>query len=154
MKFSVIDNLPKLGVIVFAGLAISALTLRFFAISEPVPAPIKQPPHLVSPPPRVTEARETFAPRMPSGKGVAVIAGNGDYNTNHILVAVPDQFHKIHYLPGSDPRAVKYLSEMQAAHEQTAFDNGPGGADLSSVPLMRDALSSQQKHLGVDVGEK
>jgi hypothetical protein len=86
---------------------------------------------------------------MPSGKGVSVINRNGQYKTSHMLVAVPDQFHEIHYLPGSDPRAVKYLEETRAAHKQTAFDNTPSNADLSSVSIGRNALSSQGKQIGL-----
>jgi hypothetical protein len=147
------ENLPKLGVIFLGACAISALTFRLFFVSEPAPAPIKQIPHSESPAPRVAEVRETFAPRMPSGKGVAVIAGDGDYNASHVLVAVPDQFHVIHYLTGTDPRAMKYLSEMRAAHEQATFDDNPRNADLSSVPT-RNFISTQGKRIGVDVREK
>lgn len=145
----------KLGLIILGATAVSALVIRFYVSSEPAPAPRQEsPPPLPRPQSDVAESRVSFAPRMPSGKGISVINRNGQYKTSHMLVAVPDQFHEIRYLPGTDPRAVKYLEETRAAHIQTSFDNTPSNADLSSVPTGRNALSSQGKQIRVTTDKK
>ncbi len=144
----------KIGVITLGAIALSALAIRLYISNEPAPAPFQPAQPLPSPRPRVAESRETFVPRIPSGRGVAVINRNGQYQTSHILVAVPDQFREIRYLPGSDPRAIKYLEETRAAQKQTTLDNTPRNIDLSSVSLGRDALSSQGKQIRVQVDQK
>ncbi len=149
-------NLPKIGAIVFSALAICAVANHFLLVDEPSKAQVTPPRPIThaTPPPRETEARETFASSMPTGRGAKIVASNGDFNTSHILVAVPDQFHKIQYLRGSDPRAVKYLAQAKAEHEQTGFDGGPNEADLDAVPLKREALSGKAKRIGFDAGKK
>jgi hypothetical protein len=155
MKSFTTQKQSRLGAIILGATVLSALAIRFYVSSEPVPAAHQPAPStLPSPQSKVAESRVTFVPRMPSGKGVSVINRNGQYKTSHVLVAVPDQFHEIRYLPGSDPRAVKYLEETQASQKQTTFDNTPPSADLSSVAIGRDALSSQGKQIGVTIDKK
>ncbi len=158
MKTSPTDNLPKFAILIFTALVIAAVLLRFFTPSEPISVPTMAacPPSKERPSPAAAvELRETFAGRMPSGRGVAVVAGSGEYNASHVLVAVPDAFQHLQYLPGSDPRAVKYLSETRAAQEHaTNIDDTPRDADISSVSVGRDALSSQAKQIGVSADHR
>jgi hypothetical protein len=152
-EFFFMERLPKFGIIVLGACVSSVLALWLFRGGEPAPRPVNKRSHSQNPAPSGVEIRETFASRMPSGKGVAVIASNGEYHGNHVLVAVPDAFRQIHYLPGTDPQAVGYLTKMHAAHQQMAPDYHPSNADLSAVPAGK-SVSSNRKQIGVDAGKK
>ena len=148
------ERLPKFGIILVGACASSALALWLFRGGEPALRAVNKQAHSQKPVPGGVEIRETFTSRMPSGKGVAVVANTGEYDGNHVLVAVPDAFHQVHYLPrsrfaGSGIRSLK----MRAAHQQMAPDYHPSNADLSAVPAGK-SVSSNRKQVGVDAGKK
>jgi hypothetical protein len=147
------EGLPKFGIIVLGACASSALALWLFRGGEPALRAVNKQAHSQKPVPGGVEIRETFTSRMPSGKGVAVVANTGEYDGNHVLVAVPDAFHQVHYLPGTDPQAAGYVTKMRAAHQQMAPDYHPSNADLSAVPAGK-SVSSNRKQVGVDAGKK
>lgn len=143
----------RFDVICVISCAIAPVAFWFLHSPESVPVPVKKLSMSRNATPAPAEVRETFAPRMPSGQGVALITSNGDYNANHLMVAVPNQSNKIQYLPGTDPRAVQYLREKRITQEQMIVDNGPSRADLSAVPV-KQFTSRQAKRIMVDAPAK
>ncbi len=81
-------------------------------------------------------------------RGVSVVGGNGQYYLNAIRVAVPGQYDEIEHLPGTDPRAIRYLQDQEAAHGQLTVDNGPLNVDTSSLPPP-GTFSNQPKRVRV-----
>jgi hypothetical protein len=110
-----------------------------------------------APKPATTETHEfvehqsdvpvTYTQRMPSG-GISVVTSSGNFNGSAVHVAVPDRFHKIQYLAGTDPQAVEYLKEKKAEHDQMVVDNGPMDVDLGA---MSASLSTRSRKLAAHV---
>jgi len=128
-----------------AAILLLALRLLRFDQSPSAPNAESRQPEAVAPVPSaestpepdgkpVADAGATFAPRMQGNYGVSVIASNGQYRANAVRVAVPNAFHDLQYLPGTDPAAVKYLEDARAAEEKLTMDYGPANADMSSLP--------------------
>jgi hypothetical protein len=82
--------------------------------------------------------------------GVSVVASNGQYSLNAIHVAVPGAYNEVEHLSGTDPKAIQYLQERDAAHAQLAVDNGPLDVDTSLLPPP-GTFSNQVKRVGVKV---
>ena len=157
---------PTFRVIFTVGGVILALALWLFAPDEPAPAvaeefpPLPQHPVLVPEVPgtvkfagQLPEVRMSFASQTPTGNGVRAVAGNGEFLGTAVLVAVPDAAHKIAYLRGTDPRAVQYLQETRAAHEQLVVDAGPKNVDMSNVTA-KNSLFSHGRRVPVAVEPK
>ena len=89
----------------------------------------------------------TFTPRMP-GRGINVIAGNGQLCLNAIRVAIPTDGHGIRYVPGTDPEAIQYIAATKAAQEHLTVDNGPGNVDMSALPP-QNSFTSKAKQVGL-----
>jgi hypothetical protein len=96
---------------------------------------------------RPADSAPAYVPRMP---GVSVVLSNGKYSLNAVHVAIPGSFNEVEHLSGTDPKAVQYLEDREAAHAQLALDNGPLNVDTSSLPPP-GTFSNQVKRVGVMV---
>jgi len=136
-------------IVLVCAAAILLLALRFLRLDQSPAAPDPGQPHqevAASDPSPATSSgpdekpaysggsQAVFTPRMPINNSVNIVANNGQYRLNSVRVAVPNAFHDLQYLPGTDPAAVKYLDDTRAAEQKLTMDNGPLDADTSSNP--------------------
>lgn len=96
------------------------------------------------------ESRVEFAPRMPMGRGVAVVDSSGRLVGDAVLVAVPDAFGQLQYLPRTDPRAVRYEKQQQAEHQRAIEDNGPRQVNLGSI-TMKNSVTARGRSVPIAV---
>lgn len=151
-------NSSAFGVELVAGSAILALMVCCYIHRETSSPPAEMPvAHQEAAAPKpVTSARPelrpatpvSFTARMPTRNGINIVQSNGQYNLNAVHIAVPDQFHHVRLLPGTDPAAAKYLADSEAQHASVWDDSGAADVDPNSVPAQNMA-TSQRKRVAV-----
>lgn len=136
------------------------LALAVWMISRPEPEPYRAAPSASArqlmtaaapAPPADDQARVEYVSQMPTGAGVTVVAGNGQYVGDAVLLAVPDDFGAIKYLPRNDPRAVHYAEAQQLEHERVTLDAGPKEVNLGSITV-KNSVTARRR--GVPINRK
>ena len=130
----------KLLATVAGGCAALMVAASLFNRGEQTPAvtPTRETPkeHASAEPerPATADSRVHFAQSMPASSGTPIINTTGKINLDAVQVAVVDAAGKIRMLPGTDPRAVKYLAAVEAGQVTTAAEASPSEVEGKSIP--------------------
>ena len=151
-------NTSSWWVISLCAVATAAVVLHVFGHPvEPEPAPVALMPTLVAEPASPAKTtndgpvsgsmvpRVEFAARTAMGPGVSVVDGRGALVGESVLVAVPDGFGQLAYLPKGDPRAVRYDEQQRVEHAKIEIDNGPAQVKLGGAFTMRNSVSARRR---------